>query len=174
MRLNAAEALKTNNQVTEALENAEKNAEIAEAVKNTQKEVKNLKEKVETQEKPRPVEQLSNGNIRIPYNRNGEKWNFDINPKSNTVIVRKRKHIKALGEKRRSEEERIPVDISSQQALEQSMNTIIDKHIGNKRAPIPQKLEKARNFVQKNPEAYTEKDFERNEETQTLSYTYLL
>ncbi len=68
----------------------------------------------------------------------------------------------------------VPVDISSAQALNKDMGEILNKYIGTERPHIPHKTEEARNLLSDSIDAYTENDFERNEEEQKLSYVYLL
>lgn len=69
--------------------------------------------KAEIIQKPRPVEKLSNGNIRIPYDRKGEQRNFDINLTEKKIIVRHYTYIPTLGKKARKIIEEDHIDLSS-------------------------------------------------------------
>jgi hypothetical protein len=69
--------------------------------------------KAEIIQQPRPVEKLSNGNIRIPYDRKGEQRNFDINPTEKKIIVRHYTHIPALGREDRKVLQEDQINLSS-------------------------------------------------------------
>jgi hypothetical protein len=77
-------------------------------VKTFQKEINVLEQKI------RKVEKAANGNIVIPYDRNGEKRDFIIDPRAQKIIVSKYVYFEQLKKKDRKTITSYPINLSSQ------------------------------------------------------------